>query len=131
MNWQIVKQDGDEIKQVKCYPNKDKKTGEIMSWGRLGNSCFRLLFAHKLEPNRHWKVCYTKHGFNITCPNRLVPVSQSATEKEYKEVPGRAFKGKATSGSMNLQKFMVELKEQCGEEFAQQIVGLFVNAMSN
>jgi hypothetical protein len=129
MNWQIVSQDGEQIKQVKCYPINDKKTGQLKGFGR-GSSCFKVLYAHKLTPNQHWKICYTKHGFNITCPNRLVPVSQSATEKEYKEVPGRAFKGKATSGSMNLQRFMIELKEQCGEEFAQQVVGLFLVAMA-
>lgn len=130
-NWNIqVTDKGEEIKEVKFFPIKDKKTAKLTGFGKMAASCFRVEYFHKAAPTQVWKVCSSKHGFNITCPKRLVPISDNPLEKQMKEVDGRAFNGRATSGSMSLQRLIKELTEQCGQEFAQRVCGLFIMVLT-
>ena len=126
--WQIVNQPYKDgfvpIKWVRFYPI-EKPDGEIV-FGRLGQAVLRLIFKHHLHDDwQDWKVVYSKFGYNITCPKRQIRASKNPCDTSTVLVPGNAFGGKATSGSMTRRKLEQTLREQVGEEFTTTILNLF------
>ena len=147
--WQIVPQDTKDgavdVKRVKFYPIVNKRTKEVVGFGRLGMSCLRLIFRHSsMKDYEHYMVTCTMrfvedqtapinnkgqhpkkpaYFYNITCPKRLVP--KSRWDNEMVLVPGRSFGGKPTSGSMQITTFTRELSNIVGVEFAQIIIDNF------
>ena len=127
--WQIIPQEVKDgyvdVKQVRFFPIKDRKTKEVVGFGRLG-MCLRLKFRHELNKDyEEWTITFTKHGYNITCPKRLVPKEKDRWSKEMVLVPGRAFGGNATSGSMSESKFRRELMTMCGADFTETVLSAF------
>lgn len=126
--WEIIQQETKKgmvnVKQVRYYPIKDKKTNEVKGFGRLGMSCYRLLFRHQQNKDyEQWMVTHTRHGYNITCPKRIVEVNRWT--KETAMVPGRAFGGESTSGSLTDRAFQSELTKLCGVEFTNLVIDSF------
>ena len=99
-----------DIKEIRFAPITDKKTGQL-GFMPLANVVIQLLYKHEKQPG-HWKLTKSKHGYNFTCPTRFIPASDSPTETKMVEVPGRAFGGRPTSGSMNFRKATDALTEQ-------------------
>ena len=133
-NWQIVEQtDGEdkvEIKEIRFFPITDKKTKNLTGFGKLKNKTLRVQYAHVRSPDQVWKVTHTRHGFNITCPNRQEYANRLPTDRTKITVPGTCFNGKATSGSMGLNAFMREIVQQTGQETGERIVRLFIDKLA-
>ena len=143
--WEIVPQETKkgfvDIKQVQYYPIKSKRTKEVVGFGRLGMSCLRVYFRDpRIKDYEQYMVtCIMRTPFgentktrvpfwNITCPDRMV--AKSMWDKELVRIPGRAFGGKATSGSMGRETFLRELGKIVGEEFALTVISSFETVLT-
>lgn len=128
---QVVKEkDGMEtevpVKEIKFMLFKNPKTKEEY-WGSMKRIVVRVLFQHKNEKDwEFWKATLSASGFNITCPDRRVLVSDRPFETEYKTVPGNRFrKGQASCGAGSLRQFIEEMRNiGVNDELIGEIGGL-------